>query len=137
MHVGWSDSKIQLLGEMIDQGWTSPRAARELKITRSAAIARARRLGWRFGVARTDEQRAAPIPKRGRGGVPKRAPDWRPNLKTSDCFDPETGDQIKAYARAQGCSICQAVRELVEFGLETWEEAREDDVHEGARRGLV
>lgn len=122
-HPHWSEEQTRRLGEIIDAGLSSGRAARTLRMPRSAVIGRAARLGWHFGTPRPPEQRIAPFRTlRGERAAPKRR---RPVMSAADrpraltCrFDPEAYAEVCRLAKAGRLSKMQVIRELVEWGLE-------------------
>jgi GcrA cell cycle regulator len=68
-HPAWTDERVELLRQCVANGLSAAQAGLKLGTTRNTAMAKAHRLGLKFGVQRTDEQHAALM----RGGAAKSA----------------------------------------------------------------
>jgi hypothetical protein len=57
--------------------------------------------------------------KKRTGWTPERRAAWNANTRPLGCrVDPETREEVEAYAKANKYTLAQALRQLVEIGLE-------------------
>lgn len=119
MFPPWTSAEVQLLAACIDEGLTGSQAARRIKRPRAGVIAKAWRLHWHFGSARTSQEVPVRLPRQPAPPCQRKVKSGHPLSVT---FDDETYAQIVALSRPH-VSRAQIVRELVEWGLEAVEEA--------------
>lgn len=123
----WSDERTRQLGGLINDGLSVGEVAAKMGITCGMASGRAYRLGWGFGHRLSEAQLKPPF--KIVQGVPDKLMRIKPVKSPHDVklgvharLDQETFGQVGAYAETQGVSMAQAMRELVEWGLEALEQ---------------
>lgn len=119
----WSNERTLQLGRLINKGLSVSEVAAEMAITCGMASGRAHRLGWGFGHRLSEAQLKPPF--KIIQGVPDKPTRIKPVKSPHDAklgvharLDQETFGQVGAYAETHGVSMAQAMRELVEWGLE-------------------
>jgi hypothetical protein len=115
----WTEERTAALGVLIDAKASSAKVAKVMCMSRGAVCGRANRLGWQFGVPRTEAQRLPPFEIMRRPRAARSPCDPADAPITVYCrFDRETYAAISRRAEAEGSSRQSIVRDLVEWGLE-------------------
>lgn len=110
MSPRWTDDRCDALGQCIDAGLTSERAAAVLGVGARGLRQKASRLGWSFGQARTEGQKQRPFRNL--------TEDRRPKLHLVQLrLDPDTFAEVTARAVKEGVPRTAVIRDLIEWGL--------------------
>jgi hypothetical protein len=121
----WPDERIEAMGELIDLGLSATRIGSRMGVSKNAILGKAHRLGWSVGRPREPHQRVAPYqevkPRRQR--KPRRTYTERildrGFRQISTQFDQSTICDVEAFAQRMGWPRAEAIRTLVEWGLES------------------